>query len=134
MKRFGIVFTLCLMLCAGSSLAGPPLNGAYDSTDLGGLVYLGRYTEGWDFGGSAVISGASCGDVWSWPALTRQTRGFPNEALDVQLRGDFTKSIPVNGCSLTFPPSHGDPNASVDVPLLCAISSSAESAQKNEPS
>jgi hypothetical protein len=47
MKRSGIallVFSI-IVVFAGSSMAGPPLNGIYDSTDLGGLVQLGRYSE-----------------------------------------------------------------------------------------
>lgn len=83
MKRFGIVFALCLMLLAGSSLAGPPLNGAYDSTDLGGVVCLGRYTEGWDFGGSALISGATLNaESWDGAALGTQWRYWCSTTLD----------------------------------------------------
>ena len=73
MKRSAIVIALCLMLLAGTSLAGPPLNGAYDSTDLGGVVYLGRYTEGWDGGGGALADGTTL-NAESWDGMTLGTQ------------------------------------------------------------
>lgn len=46
MKRSGIVLALlAVSLVAGTSVAGPPLDGVYQSTDLSGPVDLGRYSE-----------------------------------------------------------------------------------------
>ncbi len=47
MKRSGIAIlaVAIAVLVSGTSLAGPPLDGVYDSTDLGGPVELGRYSE-----------------------------------------------------------------------------------------
>jgi hypothetical protein len=60
MKRSGIVFfALITMLLAGTSSAGPPISGDYQSTDLGGPVYLGRYSEAWNVGGSALDPGTT---------------------------------------------------------------------------
>jgi hypothetical protein len=76
MKRSGIVlFALLTMLLAGTSMAGPPLDGVYDSIDLGGSVYLGRYTEGWDAGGSAIDPGTTLhAESWNDPDLGTQWR------------------------------------------------------------
>ncbi|HUV36255.1 MAG TPA: hypothetical protein VMX58_04865 [Patescibacteria group bacterium] len=66
MKRSGIILpALLIVLLAGTSVAGPPLNGSYDSVDLGGPVYVGRYTEGWDSGGGAIKSGTTL-NAESW--------------------------------------------------------------------
>lgn len=39
------------------ALAGAPLEGIWRSTDLGGPVPLGRYTESWETGGGAMQAG-----------------------------------------------------------------------------
>ena len=66
MKRTGIMVHLLLIaLLAGTSFAQAPLNGSYDSVDLGGLVYLGRYTEGWDSGGGNILAGTTL-NAQSW--------------------------------------------------------------------
>lgn len=76
MKRSGIaLFALLTLLLAGSSIAGPPLVGNYDSTDLGGVVYVGRYTEGWAPGGGAIQSGTTLNaESWSGTVLGTQWR------------------------------------------------------------
>jgi hypothetical protein len=76
MKRIGIVLTALLtMLLAGSVFAGPPLDGNYDSTDLGGAVYTGRYTEGWDAAGSPTQSGTTLNaESWDETNLGTQWR------------------------------------------------------------
>jgi hypothetical protein len=38
------VTTLFVLLVAIAAFAGPPLDGTYKSTDLGGPVDIGRYT------------------------------------------------------------------------------------------
>lgn len=65
---------------AASALAGPPLPGEYKTTDLGGVVSLGRYTEGWAPGGAALLpgvtlnaqswNGATLGSEWSYRCAT----------------------------------------------------------------
>jgi len=86
MKRSGIAFLLLALLLAGTSLAGPPLQGAYKSVDYGGVVYLGRYSEGWDAGGSAVQAGTTLnaqswsgtvlGTQWKYWCATESMDGF----------------------------------------------------------
>ena len=46
-----------LALAASVALAAPPLSGNYQSTDIGGSIPTGRYTEGWDAGGGAFSVG-----------------------------------------------------------------------------
>lgn len=68
MKRSGIAFFLLLtLLVTGTSLAGPPIAGDYQSTDLGGSVYVGRYTEAWDAAGAAILGGTTL-NAESWDA------------------------------------------------------------------
>jgi hypothetical protein len=76
---------MLLLLLTGSSYAAAPLNGDYQSTDLGGPLLLGRYTEGWDGGGSggALLSGttlnaeswdgAELGTQWKYWCSTSET-------------------------------------------------------------
>jgi hypothetical protein len=40
-----VLLALLSLLVAGIAFAGPPINGTYDSTDIGGPVNTGRYTE-----------------------------------------------------------------------------------------
>ena len=76
MKRSGIaVISLLALLVAGTSLAGPPLDGNYQSTDLGGPVYTGRYTEAWDPGDAAILSGTTLNaESWDGTNLGTQWR------------------------------------------------------------
>lgn len=53
------LLVLGALAVAGASLAGPPLPGEYKTTDLGGVVSLGRYTEGWLPGGGALAGGVT---------------------------------------------------------------------------
>jgi len=70
MKRSGIVvFAALVMLLAGSAIAGPPLDGAYKSVDIGGPVYVGRYTEAWSAGGAALLGGTTF-NAASWDGST----------------------------------------------------------------
>lgn len=46
MKRFGIAaLAVAALTVAATSFAGPPQNGTYQSTDLGGPLELGRYSD-----------------------------------------------------------------------------------------
>ena len=91
MKRSGIASLLLIFsLVAGTSLAGPPLVGNYDSTDLGGPVHVGRYTEGWDTGGGALTSGTTLNaSSWDGSALATQWHYWcATEASDAALLVD----------------------------------------------
>jgi len=48
--------------------AGPPLNGVYQSTDLGGPVQLGRYTESWMGAGMPLAMGNTL-NAQSWDGM-----------------------------------------------------------------
>jgi hypothetical protein len=72
MKRLATVLTL-LVLFTGSSFADAPLNGDYQSTDLGGPLYLGRYTEGWAPGGGALAPGTTL-NAMSWDGMSLGTQ------------------------------------------------------------
>jgi hypothetical protein len=74
MKAFGItVVTALFLLSATASFAGPPLDGTYQSTDLGGPVYTGRYTESWDPGGNPTTAGTVL-NAASWDGATLATQ------------------------------------------------------------
>jgi hypothetical protein len=69
------LFVSIIVLVAGTSVAGPPLDGIYQSTDLGGSVYLGRYTESWDPGDGALDVGTVLNaESWDGAALGTQWR------------------------------------------------------------
>lgn len=81
MKRRATSFVVltCLGLAAAlmatTCLAGPPLPGNYQSTDLGGTISAGRYTEGWVLGGGALSAGTTqnC-ESWDGTALGTEWR------------------------------------------------------------
>lgn len=74
MKRSGIVVSfLLVLLLAVPALADAPLNGDYQSTDLGGPVYVGRYTEGWGPGGGALLYNTTL-NAESWDGATLGTQ------------------------------------------------------------
>lgn len=86
MKRSGIaIYAILILLLAGTALAGPPLSGSYKSVDMGGPLYVGRYTEGWDLGGGAFTvqttlncaswDGSALGTQWKYWCGTLQTPG-----------------------------------------------------------
>jgi hypothetical protein len=97
MKGSGIaLFALLTLVAAGTAFAGPPLAGDYQSTDLGGSVYVGRYTEGWDAGGAAVLGGTTLNaESWSGSALGTQWRYWcATEAADGVV---ITDNVDANG-------------------------------------
>ncbi len=68
-----IAFLLAVMVTV-PALAGPPANGTYTSTDIGGTMLPGRYSELW-FGGKLSVDntlneqswdGATLGAQWHW--------------------------------------------------------------------
>jgi hypothetical protein len=84
MKRLATVLML-LLLFTGTGYAAAPLNGDYQSSDLGGPLLLGRYTEAWDGSGSALSpwttlnaeswDGAALGTQWRYWCSTSETDG-----------------------------------------------------------
>lgn len=70
-----ILSVAALAMCLGAAVAqaAAPLPGTYQSTDLGGSVLTGRYTEGWDAGGGAMNAGTTqnC-QSWNGSALGTQ--------------------------------------------------------------
>lgn len=77
MRKFAI--TLLALAIACPALAGAPLTGAWSTTDLGGPVPLGRYTEGWTSGGAMLAGttlnaaswdGVTLGGMWSYSCAT----------------------------------------------------------------
>lgn len=76
MRTTAKVLPLLMLLLPTLVLAGAPLEGVWTSTDLGGPVPLGRYTEGWTAGGGALLAGttfnaaswdgAALGTTWSY--------------------------------------------------------------------
>jgi hypothetical protein len=78
-----LAITLCLAataLLASVASAAPPLAGVYKTTDLGGPIHTGRYTEGWLSGGGALetgttltaesFDGVSLGTEWRYSCAT----------------------------------------------------------------
>ena len=77
MKTTFLCLTLlgAMTLAATGTFAGPPLGGNYQSTDIGGTISAGRYSEGWLPGGGALLAGTTqnCGS-WNGTALGTEWR------------------------------------------------------------
>ncbi len=58
-----------VLLLATAAFAAAPLPGSYQSTDLGGVIPYGRYTEGWTAGGGALLAGTTM-NCESWDGST----------------------------------------------------------------
>ena len=69
MRTMAKVLTALMILCPVLALAGAPLEGSWSTTDLGGPVPLGRYTEGWGAGGGALLAGTVF-NAASWDGVT----------------------------------------------------------------
>lgn len=75
MRKIATTLLALAILCPALALAGAPLTGSWSTTDLGGPVPLGRYTEGWTSGGAMLAGttlnaaswdGAVMGGMWSY--------------------------------------------------------------------
>lgn len=73
MKRHAIAVVALVLMISAAALAGPPVNGAYNSTDIGGLAFVGRYTEGWGAGGGALAAGTVL-NAESWDGMVLGTQ------------------------------------------------------------
>ena len=121
--------TLAMLACLGLAavaIAGPPLPGNYKSTDLpGGVIPVGRYTEGWDPGGSALSPGTTqnCGSwdgvsldlVWRYTCGTMTAPGtLIFNTVNAQGNGNRTYACFYSGgifwLSGTGPWANGDPD------------------------
>ena len=69
-----VILVLLSVLIAVPAFAGAPVNGTYKSTDIGGLMDPGRYSELW-FGGKLSVNntlneqswdGSTLGAQWHW--------------------------------------------------------------------
>jgi hypothetical protein len=73
-KTANILLPLALLLPA-LAMAGAPLPGNYTSTDIGGSLLVGRYTEGWAAGGGGLLAGATLNCAsWDGGSLGTQWR------------------------------------------------------------
>jgi hypothetical protein len=96
-----ILMVLSIASLSGTALAGPPLPGVYSSTDIGGTIPPGRYTEGWPAGtgfhppGTTLFcqswDGVSLGTVWSYScALDDGNHVLIQDNVDVNGNGNRT--------------------------------------------
>lgn len=127
MKRLATTFVIlaALALVASAALAGPPLPGNYLSTDLGGPLSTGRYTEAWDAGGGAFTAnttqncgswnGAALGTEWRYTCgLTTAPSTLLYNTVNAQGNGNKTYMCPFYGGTLWLsgsgPWANGDPD------------------------
>lgn len=97
MRRFAMLLSvLFLGLLAGAALAGPPVDGIYDSTDLGGPVNTGRYTEAWDMGGAATDAGTTL-NAQSWDGTTLGTQWHYYCGTELAAGVILTNTVDANG-------------------------------------
>jgi hypothetical protein len=131
MKR--LAFSLALLACLGlatvltatASFAGPPIPGTYSSTDIGGTIPPGRYSEGWGPGGGGLLSsatlncgswdGTSLGLVWRYICATQLTNAvLILDTVDGSGNGQRTWKCTYSGgtfwLSGTGPWANGDPD------------------------
>ncbi len=69
------LLVLGALVAASAALAGAPLPGDYKTTDQGGVVSLGRYTEGWAAGGAALEPGTTL-NALSWDGVALGTQWY----------------------------------------------------------
>lgn len=61
-----LLLVVAVGVLAASAFAAAPLPGSYQSTDLGGPISTGRYTEGWDAGGGGALHTGATMNCSSW--------------------------------------------------------------------
>lgn len=69
MSRKMLTMVSVLMLIPALALADSPLNGIYESTDLGGVINTGRYSESFPAGGTALSTGVVL-NAADWDGMT----------------------------------------------------------------
>ncbi len=73
MRRLTAIAALVAVGLASAAMAGPPVDGVYDSTDLGGPTNLGRYTETWSVPGGNLMPGVVL-NAESWDGMNLGTQ------------------------------------------------------------
>ena len=63
-----LIVLLTVLLSAGVTFAGPPLDGTYKSTDIGGPADIGQYTDSYLVPNSATELGTTF-NAQSWDGL-----------------------------------------------------------------
>ncbi|MEJ2722779.1 MAG: hypothetical protein P8181_16825 [bacterium] len=88
------VLAVAMLVCV--SFAGPPLNGDYDSDDIGGPTNVGRYTESWSVPNGALLLGTTLNaESWDGMNLGLQWRYYcSTQTIDPVLLVD---NVDVNG-------------------------------------
>ena len=122
-----LLAALLITLSGSLALAGAPLNGDYDSTDLGGPIDVGRYSEGWMAGGSSTTAGttfnaaswdgANLGSMWAYTCGTLTGDAvLLTDNVDVNGNGNKTWMKTFTGGTIwlsgTGPWANGDPEYS----------------------
>lgn len=125
MRTTAKILLMLALLLPSTVLAGAPLEGAWSSTDLGGPVTLGRYTEGWEVGGApmqagttfnaASWDGVTLGGLWSYScAVEGDDAVLIDDSVDAMGFGSRTWKKTFNGGTIWLsgsgPWGNGDPS------------------------
>ena len=120
-----LTVVLAIVVMASVSVAGPPLNGDYDSDDIGGPINVGRYTESWSVPNGALLpgttlnaeswDGANLGLQWRYYCSTQQAAPvLLVDNVDVNGNGNRTYMKTFEGGQIwlsgTGPWANGDPD------------------------
>lgn len=100
MRTLAIALFALALLCPAFAFAGAPLTGSWSTTDLGGPVPLGRYTEGWLNGGAPMLAGTTfnaaswdgsvLGGMWMYSCATEGADGVLID--DAVIAGNGTRT------------------------------------------
>lgn len=71
-----VLVVLLSLVVAVPAIAGPPANGTYTSTDIGGNMLPGRYSEAWPTGSKLSIGNTLHEESWDGATLGAQWRWF----------------------------------------------------------
>jgi hypothetical protein len=77
------------MLVAVPAFAQPPLNGTYKSTDLGGMMLTGRYSESWANGTKLDVDNTMNEQSWDGATLGTEWWWYCPKAVSVVLLADL---------------------------------------------